>query len=142
MATPGSAGLANNYFITYNFGKQGTDGSAGTGGGNGGGNGGGVNAVLSIGNVTATFGTGGGYVSGEGNGTAGITNTGSGGQGGSGFASSTHGSGTGGKGADGVVYITYYSPTQLGTGGNVWSYTNNGHTYWMHRFTSNGTYTA
>ena len=143
VASPGNAGIASNYFISYNFGKQGTDGSAGTSGGNGGGAGGGVNAVLSIGNVTATFGTGGGYVSGEGNGTDGITNTGSGGQGGSGFASSTHRSSTGGNGGSGVVYLTYCSHAQLGTGGNsVWSYTQNGYTYWMHRFTSSGTYVA
>jgi hypothetical protein len=45
-------------------------------------------------------------------------------------------------GTTGVVYITYSSPTQLGTGGNTWSYTQNGYTYWMHQFTSSGTYVA
>jgi hypothetical protein len=49
----------------------------------------------------------------------------------------------GSPGSSGVVYITYCSPTQLGTGGNsVWSYTQNGYTYWMHQFTANGTYVA
>jgi hypothetical protein len=106
-----------------------------------GGAGGGLNIPITIGNISATFGTGGSSGTGE-NGTP---NTGNGGNGNVTTTTSIYNTVTtkGGNGGSGVVYITYCSPTQLGTGGNsIWSYTQNGYTYWMHQFTSNGTYVA
>jgi hypothetical protein len=47
-----------------------------------------------------------------------------------------------GAGGSGVVIISYASPTQIGTGGTVTSYTSGGTTYWVHTFTSSGTFTA
>ena len=77
-----------------------------------------------------TAGTGGGGTAGGGNGSA---NTGGGG--GCGRDS------TGGSGGSGVVIIRYASTTQRGTGGTVTTYTS-GSQYWVHTFTSSGTYTA
>jgi hypothetical protein len=48
----------------------------------------------------------------------------------------------GGTGGSGVVIISYANSTQLGTGGTVTSYSSGGSTYWVHTFTSSGTYTA
>ena len=85
------------------------------------------NPVIPIGNVSVTTGVGG---SSSAMSTAGYSDF------------SVKYSTPGGTGGSGVVYITYCSPTQLGTGGTVWSYTQNGYTYWMHQFTSSGTYVA
>jgi hypothetical protein len=38
--------------------------------------------------------------------------------------------------------FAYQSSTQLATGGTVTSYTSNSLTYWVHTFTSSGTFTA
>jgi hypothetical protein len=41
------------------------------------------------------------------------------------------------------VILTYQNSTQRGTGGNVTSYTSSsGLLWWVHKFTSSGTYTA
>jgi hypothetical protein len=40
------------------------------------------------------------------------------------------------------VIISYASPTQRGTGGTVTSYIQSGTLFWVHTFTSSGTYTA
>lgn len=46
------------------------------------------------------------------------------------------------SGGSGVVIISYIWPTQRGTGGTVTSYTLNSDTYWVHRFTTSGAFTA
>lgn len=72
---------------------------------------------------------------GDGGGGGGTVNTGGGGGG-------TEG-GTAGDGGSGIVVISYANPTQLGTGGDsVTSIVVGITTYWVHAFTSSGTYTA
>jgi hypothetical protein len=48
----------------------------------------------------------------------------------------------GGSGGSGIVVIRYQAPNQLGTGGEVTSYTESGATYWVHTFTSSGTFVS
>jgi hypothetical protein len=100
---------------------------------------------------TGSAGTGSnGVVSNGGNGatttvaaTAGTASTGTGGGGGVGqnVATTYY---YGAAGGSGVVIISYQSTSQKGTGGTVTSYAPgpNGLTYWVHTFTSSGTYTA
>jgi hypothetical protein len=64
--------------------------------------------------------------------TSGLANTGGGGGGGWNTAS--------GSGGSGVVVITYQSPIQLATGGTVTNFTSGGNVFWIHTFTSNGTF--
>jgi hypothetical protein len=52
------------------------------------------------------------------------------------------GAGYGGSGGSGVVIISYPSPSQRATGGNVTTYTSGGQVYWVHTFTTSGTFTA
>jgi hypothetical protein len=124
--TPGSGGnvtpMATNYFSSEQpYIIPGSVGLSGTVSPNLGGAGGPNSpASIVIGNVTV--------------------NSPAGGAGGSTTTSGTVAAGS--TGTSGIAYITYSSPTQLGTGGNVWSYTQGGYTYWMHQFTSNGTYIA
>jgi hypothetical protein len=40
------------------------------------------------------------------------------------------------------VIITYSSLARRGTGGAVTSYTSGGSTFWVHSFTTSGTFTA
>jgi hypothetical protein len=47
-----------------------------------------------------------------------------------------------GSGGSGVVIFAYTNPTQRATGGTVTSSTVNGQTYWVHVFTTSGTFTA
>jgi hypothetical protein len=47
-----------------------------------------------------------------------------------------------GAGGSGVVVIKYNSPTQLASGGTVTSYVDGLNTYWIHTFTSSGTFTT
>jgi hypothetical protein len=82
--------------------------------------------------------------------------TGTGGFGGGGAGSSTGNSGrdnTGGgagapwtnssaNGGSGIVIISYQSNSQRSSTGEINSYTSNGLTYWVHVFTTTGTYTA
>jgi len=67
--------------------------------------------------------------------TNGLTNTGGGG-GGGGMSN------TSGAGGSGVVIIKYKNPTQIANGGTVTSYSNESGTYWIHTFTSSGTFTT
>lgn len=64
----------------------------------------------------------------------GTTNTGGGG--GAGYDS------TAGSGGSGIVIVRYANSTQRGSGGTVTSTTINGVTYWIHTFTSSGTFVA
>ena len=65
------------------------------------------------------------------NATSGTANTGGGG-----------GGGQGTNGGSGVVIISYVSTTQRGSGGTITSYSSGGSTYWVHKFTSSGSYQA
>jgi hypothetical protein len=98
----------------------------------GGGGGGGDN--------NGSGGSGGGGTGGSTNGGGlaqpGSTNTGGGG-GGAGI-----GGGTNNAGGSGVVIVRYASASQRGTGGTVTSYSDAGITYFVHTFTSSGTFTA
>jgi hypothetical protein len=68
--------------------------------------------------------------------TAGTVNTGGGG-GGYGQTSLS-----GAAGGSGIVILSYANPSQRGSGGTTTSYTSAGITFWVHTFTSSGTYTA
>ena len=134
------------YVSPYGLVSQGTNGNIGyqysgegPAGTTSGGTGGGLNLTTTIGNVTATYSVGGSNTGGS----SGASGSGNGGSGNIRTISDGYSVRTlAGSGGSGVAYITYCSPTQLGTGGTVWSYTQNGYTYWMHRFTSSGTYVA
>lgn len=65
--------------------------------------------------------------------TSGTPNTGGGGGGGWSLAS--------GAGGSGAVVISYISPIQYATGGTVTSFTSGSNTFWIHTFTTNGTFT-
>jgi hypothetical protein len=80
----------------------------------------------------------GGLGGGGSNNTAGTANTGGGGAGGG----SDPGAFTGTAGGSGVVIVRYASASQRGTGGTVTSYSDAGITYFVHTFTSSGTFTA
>jgi hypothetical protein len=69
----------------------------------------------------------------------GTANTGGGG-GGSGSGGTSGGSNN--AGGSGIVILSYESPTQTATGGTVTSYSSGGDTYWVHTFTTSGTFTA
>jgi len=47
-----------------------------------------------------------------------------------------------GPGQGGAVIVSYANPAQIATGGTVTSYTSGGTTYWVHTFTSSGTFTV
>lgn len=136
----GSGNGGDNNFGAGGGGGAGAVGSNGTG--SGGGNGGtGVQSSIS---GTATYYAGGG-------GGAADVNGGNGGAGGGGGASgsqngtaNTGGGGAGyfGIGGSGVVVISYTASYQRGSGGNVTSYTSGGNTYYVHTFTTSGTFTA
>lgn len=103
------------------------------------GGGGGGNYTGGGGGGVGSGGTGGGGNGGNLLGVNGIANTGGGGggcnrDGGSG--------GVGGTGGAGVVIISYQNPTQRGSGGTVTNYSTGGNTYWVHTFTTSGTFTA
>jgi hypothetical protein len=67
--------------------------------------------------------------------------TGTGGDG-AGGPGDPHGANTGGYGGSGVVIISYQSPAQRGTGGNVGQYQSGSNTTWVHTFNGSGTYIA
>ena len=126
------------------------------GGGGGGGEAGqgtkGGNGLLSSITGTATYYAGGGGGGNRQNGpsgspglggggfnnVAGTPNTGGGGAGGG----SDPGAFTGTAGGSGVCIISYPSASQRATGGTVTTYVLGGQTYWVHRFTTSGTFTA
>jgi hypothetical protein len=145
-AGQGNAGGAgnggNNNFGGGGGGGAGQAGVNGTsnGGGNGGnglqsaitgvntyyaGGGGGANDV---GLTPSTGGLGGGAP--QGGSQNAVANTGGG------------GAGYAGSGGSGVVIVRYASASQRGNGGTVTSYSDLGVTYFVHTFTSSGTYTA
>ena len=47
-----------------------------------------------------------------------------------------------GSGGSGIVILSYASAVQTATGGTVTSYSSGGSTYWVHTFTTSGTFTA
>lgn len=81
-------------------------------------------------------GSGGAVISGTPNGNPGTANTGGGGGGGSVNAAQTN------FGGSGIAIIAYPSATQRATGGNVTTYTTGGVLYWVHTFTTSGTFVA
>lgn len=139
-AGSGTAGQGNN-------GGAKNDGNAGSfaGGGGGGiaasasGRTPGAGSSNSISGTAVTYAAG-GYGQGTSNfisaGVSGTANTGNGGNG------APNGVGTGGNGGSGVIIISYSNPVQIGSGGTVTSYTSSGTIYWVHTFTTSGTYTA
>lgn len=168
----GSGGGSSGSDAAYGSGTIGQGNSGSTSGAGGGGGGAGLAASGSTGgngiinpisgstvgqNVSGTY-----YLAGGGGGgsygTAGLGGGGFGGypgssnQGGSGQANT--GGGGGGSGGDGggqqlpspggsgVVVFKYQAPLQKATGGTVTSFTTNGYTYWVHTFTSSGTFTT
>jgi hypothetical protein len=117
---------------TYNGTGGANRGNPGTGGSGGGGNGGspGVENTAGDGAVAATAGT---------------PNTGGGGGGDTalvyngGATQTSLGAAAGGSG---IVIVSYPSATQRATGGTVTTYTSSGTVYWVHTFTTSGTFTA
>jgi hypothetical protein len=105
------------------------------------GGGGGGNYTGGGGGAVGTGGSGGGANGADSTGIAGSANTGGGG-GGSNRGSVGGPSGPGGAGGSGVVIISYQNPTQRATGGSVTNYTAGGNVYWVHTFTTSGTFTA
>jgi hypothetical protein len=116
---------------------------AGGGGGGGCNAGGGQDATL-----PGAGGLGGGGLGGFGGpdgsgpvptaGVAGTANTGGGGGGGARVGQ--YGVTSGGNGGSGVVIVSYAYPAQRAVGGTVTSYVFEGTTYWVHRFTTSGTF--
>jgi hypothetical protein len=45
-------------------------------------------------------------------------------------------------GGSGIVILSYSNSTQRALGGSVTSYVSSGVTYWVHTFTTSGTFTA
>ena len=100
-------------------------GSTGTGGSGGGGNAGSTSDPSGAGN----------------NGFAGTANTGGGGGGASGAGGASYA--VGGAGGTGVVIVSYISATGAkATGGTITTYSSGGSTYYVHTFTSSGTFTT
>jgi hypothetical protein len=89
------------------------------------------------GNYSATAGTNSGYDNRYG--IPGTENLGGGGGATGGYGSPTNVAGSGGSG---VVILSYIADSQKGTGGNVTTYTSGSDTYWVHTFTTSGTYTV
>ena len=115
----GSSSSITGSSVTYAGGGGGSSYSSGSGGSGGAGGGG-------------TGSTAGSTVPG-----AGTTNLGGGG---GGTERNTYT--TGAAGGSGIVVISYASATQLATGGTVTSYLSGPTTYWVHTFTTSGTFTA
>ena len=116
-------------------GAAGTDGVNDTTGGSGG------DGVQSSITGTALYYAGGGYGRIQGGSHAGQTGT-------AGLGQSNYGGGagavvtTGAAGNNGVVIISYQAAYQRGTGGTVTNYVSSGSTYYVHTFTSSGTFIA
>ena len=72
-------------------------------------------------------------------GSAGSVNTGGGGGGGSGGGTGNNANGNGGSG---IVIIAYQSTTQRASGGTITTYGSGSGLYYVHTFTSSGTFTA
>lgn len=161
-------GAGQTVYEVFGSGGAGTAGQGNNGGANvgvvvpngGAGGGGGAGAVGSNGTTSAGGAGGNGlqssitgtatyYAGGGGGGSdSGIAPGGAGGGGGgAGFSPGTAGTGGGGgafygNGGSGVVILRYASASQRGTGGTVTSYSDAGITYFVHTFTTSGTFTA
>lgn len=153
----GTTGQGNNGglgTISVNYGGGGGGGAGGAGGAaatNGGVGGNGLASSITGTAVTYAGGGGGGTYNGGsggsggsggggagagvGNGTSGTANTGGGGGGAGRVGASTYNGGTGGSG---IVIIRYSGTVQRATGGTVSSSSG----YFVHTFTSSGTFTA
>ena len=139
---------------TSGQGYAGGQGAGGTSGQSYGGGGGGAGAVGGQAIYNARGGDGGNGVQSDITGTntyyaggAGGTWQGIGGTAGvNGAGNSNYGGGGGSynpdPGQNGVVIIRYAYPTQRGTGGTVTSYTSGSTKYWVHTFTTSGTFIA
>lgn len=147
----GTVGQGNNGGNFDQDGNGGSGGGAGVAGAPGGAQNGGNGLAYDI-NGTSTY-----YAGGGGSAYSGSGGLGGGGVGGS--ASNSGGAGTtnrggggggspsdfgyiGGAGGSGVVIVRYASATQRGSGGTVTTYTTGSVTYWVHTFTSSGTFVA
>jgi hypothetical protein len=153
-STDGSTGSA------YGSAGGGGAGAVGANGQPSGGGTGGSGASSSITGTLAYYAGGGGGAGGDNVGSGGIGGGGSGGGGsvggmplaqpgtantGGGGGGSGSGGTSGGSnnaGGSGIVILSYESPTQTATGGTVTSYSSGGDTYWVHTFTTSGTFTA
>ena len=162
--TPGqgnSGGSGSTNGSSYrNGGGGGGAGSAGTSGSSSGPGSGGVGSFTPLINTTTAvtlnigqssggivyFGGGGGGGGGPGAGSSGGLGGGGAGNGApgtnTGSAYTGGGGGSCGSGGSGVVIISYQSPAQRGTGGNVGQYQSGSTTTWVHAFNGSGTYTA
>jgi hypothetical protein len=159
----GTAGQGNNGGFGGGEFSSGGGGGAGAAGGNGEQTAGGNGLQFDITGTSTYYAGGGGCGSGQDTGTAAPGGLGGGGASGVAFArtgqSGTANTGGGGggtnilsndqyppgqvsSGGSGVVIIRYPSATQRGSGGTVTTYTSGSVTYWVHRFTSSGTYVA
>jgi hypothetical protein len=131
----------------------GTGGGAVNGGGGGGasqagqGSNGGNGLSSSITGTAVTRGGGGGGGNRDG-GAGGAGGAGGGGNGTSAGTANTGGGGGGGpsasgqSGGSGVCILSYPSASQRATGGNVTTYTSGGQVFWVHTFTTSGTFSA
>lgn len=147
-----------------------TDGSTGSGYGSAGGGGagavgqngqtfgggaGGIGLASSITGSSVTRAGGGGGGGGDNNGSGGAGGGGSGGSTNGGTTAQPGSTNTGGggggagigggsnnAGGSGVAILSYPSATQRATGGTVTTYTSGGQVYWVHTFTTSGTFSA
>lgn len=147
--SPGGAGTSGQGFAGgYNYGTviggagSGGGGGAGAVGGNGGndrGGNGGTGVTSSITGTSVYYAGGGGGSSDNIGGSGGAG--GGGNANSSGTANTGGGSGAGyGSGGSGIVIVSYTGVTQRATGGTVTSYSFSGINYWVHTFTSSGTF--
>jgi hypothetical protein len=146
--TDGSTGSA------YGAAGGGGGGTVGQNGQTFGGGAGGSGVSTSISGSLVTYAGGGGGAGGDNGGSGGAGGGGAGGAGGSPNGqpgTANRGGGGGGIavsgvqtnfGGSGIAIISYASPTQTATGGTVTSYTSGGTLYWVHTFTTSGTFTA
>jgi hypothetical protein len=148
-STDGSTGSA------YGSAGGGGAGAVGQNGQTFGGGSGGSGTSSSITGTLAYYAGGGGGGGGDNNGSGGIGGGGAGGSTNGGGAAQPGSANTGGggggagigggtnnAGGSGIAILSYASPTQTATGGTVTSYTSGGTLYWVHTFTTSGTFTA
>lgn len=129
-----AGGIGNNSY--NNGGGGGGAGSVGADATTGAGGSGGSSVANTITGSSVNYAAGGGGATNNtGPSNAGTAYTGNGGGAGS-------SGGAGGVGGSGVVIIRYAYPTQRATGGNVTSYTSGATKYWVHTFTTSGTFIA
>ena len=147
----GGAGAAGQSYSAGSYGGVGVQSSitgtatyyAGGGGGGGSNASGGQDGVLPGGGGLGGGGYG-GYGGPDGGGSvalSGVPGTaGTGGGGGGAARVGQYGATGAGNGGSGVVIVSYAYPSQRATGGTITSYSSGGSTYWVHTFTSSGTF--